>query len=605
MIHCARVNMGNELEHTRPESPSPSSEASLRILGTLERVNVADTFDELVEALLAALGTLLSAERTALFLPDRLRGTVTVFVNGERPGERFVTGRLAAFEPVPFLAATAGGALRVTRDELEAQTLRNLEDLLKIRLGSALCTPVRSGGRYLGAFCSFNSSDGSGFTEDQVSVCRELTPAVTPYFRILSLKRDLGKSVLEKELLFYVGRAVGSSLDVQAVLDSILDALAKVIPYDAAGVYLLRPGSLDIEALAARGYEPSYGDRVRLKLGEGLVGLSIKEGREFVVGDTTKDSRYVEARPSVRSEVVVPLLTGESVIGAFNVESDRLNAFSDDHVDLLSAFATQAAIMIERARLSEEVLKRRWLVEELKIARQIQATFLPPGCPVLEGFVVCAINLSYEEVGGDYYDFVPIVEHQTGIAIADVSGKGIPASLIMASFRASLRAEIRNNYAIRTILAKVNRLLLESVESGTFVTAFYGVLDTKARVLTYSNAGHNPPILVRAEGKMELLSEGGTVLGALPGVTFKERRLYFESGDLLVLYTDGVTDATNPEGDQFGQERLEQLVKSAAGSDATGVMQKIIDGVTAFRGEARLNDDLTLVVLRAKQEAPA
>jgi sigma-B regulation protein RsbU (phosphoserine phosphatase) len=161
----------------------------------------------------------------------------------------------------------------------------------------------------------------------------------------------------------------------------------------------------------------------------------------------------------------------------------------------------------------------------------------------------------------------------------------------MASFRASLRAEIRNNYAIRTILSKVNRLLLESVESWTYVNSFYGVLDTRGRVLTYSNAAHNPPILVRADGKMELLSEGGTVLGALPGVTFKERRLTLGSGFVLVLYTDGFTDAMNPERDEFGLERLEHLVKAAAGSSAEGVMQQIIDGVNAFRREARLNDD--------------
>ncbi len=581
-------------------SSSLSAGAALEILKTFERLSGAGTFDELVEAMLAALGSLTSAERTAIFLPDRLRGTVSVFVSAERPEERFVSGKLAASEPLPFLASTSSGTARIGGEELEAQTQRNLEELLKMKLGSALCTPVKAAGEYLGAFCSLNSSAAPAFAEADVAACRELSSVVTPYFRILSLKRELGRSLLAMEMLFDVGKAVGSSLDVQAVLDSILDAMSRVIPFDAAGVYLLRTGSLDIEALASRGYEPLYSDKVRLKLGEGLVGLSIKEGREFVVPDTTKDPRYVEARPRVRSEVVVPLTTNDAVIGAFNLESDRPNAFTDDHVDLLSAFAAQAAIIIERARLSEELVKRRWLMEELKIARQIQATFLPSGCPVLEGFEICGTNISYEEVGGDYYDFVPIVEHQTGIAIADVSGKGIPASLIMASFRASLRAEIRNNYSIRTILSKVNRLLLESVESGTYVTAFYGVLDTRARVLTYSNAGHNPPILLRADGKMELLSEGGTILGALPGVTFKERRLTFGSGDLLVMYTDGVTDAVNPEREDFGQERLERLVKASAGLSADAVTQRIIDEVNAFRREARLNDDLTLVVLRAK-----
>jgi sigma-B regulation protein RsbU (phosphoserine phosphatase) len=170
----------------------------------------------------------------------------------------------------------------------------------------------------------------------------------------------------------------------------------------------------------------------------------------------------------------------------------------------------------------------------------------------------------------------------------------------MASFRASLIAEIRNNYAIRSILAKANALLCESIESGSFVTAFYGVLDTKNKVLTFSNAGHYAPILVRKNGTKELLGEGGPLLGVIPDATYEERPVSLTSGDLLVFYTDGVTEAINPSREQFGQERLEKLLLSSIDMPADAVMQRIIDEVASFRGSARQNDDLTLVVLKAR-----
>ncbi|UCF77943.1 MAG: PP2C family protein-serine/threonine phosphatase, partial [Candidatus Eiseniibacteriota bacterium] len=302
---------------------------------------------------------------------------------------------------------------------------------------------------------------------------------------------------------------------------------------------------------------------------------------------------------SSRSGMYAPLIVGDRAIGALSLESDRLNTYKQEQLDLLTAFANQVAIMIERTRLHEEVMKTRWIEEELKIARHIQSSFLPSECPLLQGFEICGIHLPFVEVGGDYYDFIRIVDHQTGIAIADVAGKGIPASLIMASFRASLLAEIRNNYAIRTILAKTNALLYESIESDRFVTAFYGVLDTKNKVFTFSNAGHHPPILMRNDGRTELLTEGGLVLGVLPDAQYEERPVSLSSGDVLTLYTDGVTDAANVSREEFGQERLVEVIRQSLHMSAGEISDRIVAEVASFRGEAGQNDDLTLVVIKA------
>jgi len=575
-------------------------EDGLLVLNLCEKLSAAGNFEDLLQTLLSGLSETLSAERSALFLLDSHKTSFFTFFNVPSEDAPFSRTKIS------FENSLVGSALRSIEpmvalgENIDQETRRGLKELLKLDPLSTLCVPLAGEDGNFGVFCVLNKIGGTGFSERDVSVARSAAASISLALRLSRARNELRKSVLEWEMLYEVGRAVGSSFDVKAVLSSVLDALHLVLRYDAAGIYLVRSGTLEIQAVTTKGYDRDTEDKVKLKVGEGLVGWAIKTGRGLIVADAKNDSRYFAVRSATNSEMVVPLTAGDTVIGAFNVESDVKNTYTEDHLELLTAFANQVGILIERTRLHDELEKRRWIEDELKIARQIQMTFLPSSCPSLADFEVCGTNISYEEVGGDYYDFINIVKHQIGIAIADVSGKGIPASLIMASFRASLIAEIRNNYAIRSILAKANALLCESIETGTFVTAFYGVLDTKNKVLTFSNAGHYPPILIRKNGTRELLAEGGPVLGVIPTATYEERPISFSSGDVLVFYTDGVTEAMNMSNELFGQERLEQLLVSLVDMPADAVMQRIIDEVAVFRGAAKQNDDLTLIVLKAK-----
>jgi sigma-B regulation protein RsbU (phosphoserine phosphatase) len=225
-------------------------------------------------------------------------------------------------------------------------------------------------------------------------------------------------------------------------------------------------------------------------------------------------------------------------------------------------------------------------------------TFLPKSDPVIEGYDISGVNIPSEEVGGDYFDFIKIVDYQTGIAIADVSGKGIPASLIMASFRASLLAEIRNNYAIRTICSKVNSLLYESVERGNFVTAFYGVLDSKNGIFTFSNCGHNRPIVLRGDGSIEYLKEGGVALGVMPDSKYEEHAVFLQSGDAVVFYTDGVTEVDDSEGREFGQEGLIRALKRHGGLPSRQLHERLIEDVKTYASRDHVFDDLTIIVMK-------
>jgi sigma-B regulation protein RsbU (phosphoserine phosphatase) len=340
-------------------------------------------------------------------------------------------------------------------------------------------------------------------------------------------------------------------------------------------------------------------EKLHLKVGQGITGRVAETGQGIIVSDVTRNLDYIAFRPQTKSEMAAPLKVGDTVIGAFNLESDKAGAYGQHDLDLLNAFASLAAITIERARLYSERMSARKIADELTIARRIQETFLPSQDPVVNGFDISGLNIPSADVGGDYYDFIPIVENHLGVAIGDVSGKGIPAALIMAAFRASLKAEIRNNFAIRAILMKVNNLLYESIERDNYVTAIYSVLDSKHRVMTFSNAGHNPPILRRADGRVEQLQEGGLALGTFSNSTYEERPVSLATGDILLFYTDGVTEAKNDRDEEFGIDRLLACLEESKGKSAKEIINFIVDCANKFASRAKESDDLTLIVIKA------
>lgn len=416
------------------------------------------------------------------------------------------------------------------------------------------------------------------------------------------LYEETERRALEKEVLLEISKTLSAPLDLDEVLEAIFRSLRQVVRYAAAAIYLVNRSSQRLELVRESGYPLGSDEAFRLSVGEGIVGWVAKTGEAVIVPDVRRDPRYVSARAETRSELAAPLVLEGRTIGVFNLESDREDAFHGGHLEMLAVFAAQAAVSIERTRLTRELLDRRRLEKELAIAREIQASFLPKRAPEVPGFDLAGATQPHDEVGGDYFDFIRVSDARLGIAIADVSGKGIPAALIMAGFRMSLLAEIRNEFTMRAVMRKVNSLLHESTERDKFVTMFYGVLDWKNRSLSFSNAGHNPPMLLRADGRVQYLLEGGVALGVLPDARYEERPVALHPGDVLLLYTDGVSEAELPSGEQFGTERLERCLKRLADGTAHEILKGVVDEVTAYAGEHGVTDDLTLVVVKVKSE---
>ena len=479
----------------------------------------------------------------------------------------------------------------------DPRVLSDLETHLGTSARSIVAVPILRRGKFLGVLEAVNKNDGPGFGNEDREALVILAEQVAVALDNSFLYRRVKEESLKKEVLLEIDRKLSSSLELEEVLETILNSLRKIVDCNAAGIFLVNKKTQEIERIEVFGYDRAVEADLTLKIGQGLIGYVAKTGESVIVPDVRLDPRYVNAKVETLSEMVAPITLNSEILGVFNLESDQLNAFDQEDLVQLKVFANQAAISIERARLHRMAVERKKMTEELSIARQIQLTFLPKQNPTIPGFDIAGANIPSERIGGDYYDFIPVGENRLGIAIGDVSGKGVPASLIMASFRASLIAEIRNNYAIRTIIRKVNRLLYESIERENFVTALYGVLDWKHKSFTFSNAGHNPPFLFRHKGEVEYLQQGGLALGILPDSTYQEKTFNLKSDDILVFYTDGVTEALNSERQEFGQARLISLLKEVRTLSASELLQSILNAVNQFTEGVR-SDDITLIVVK-------
>lgn len=429
---------------------------------------------------------------------------------------------------------------------------------------------------------------------------REYLEAIAPHIAIALNQFALSEeSRLRGEMenrLKEVARSISSTLDLDEILQELLHHIGGLVPYDAGAIILF--GSEDsLERSAFEGFLPHQQEEVKRGVEEiRKQRQQVEKGEGLVAGDF--HLRQLESCAEAKSLLLMPLHHGDRLVGMFLLTCHQCGAYSKGEIELLEALSGQAALAIERAQLHKSLLEKSQLEQQVRVAREIQLRFLPSEMPAIPGVDLAAANTASQMVSGDYYDIIPIVYGQWGLVIGDVSGKGISAGMIMSAFGASLLAEIRNNFSISTILSKVNRLLWETTSPNRFVTAFYGVFDEKNRVLTYSNAGHNPPLLLRRDGSVHWLSSGGRVLGAFQHSQYEEARVDLLPGDLFVLYTDGLTESRTSNGDELGAAGLIQLVHQHKDQPAAEIARSLTQEATRYSPQQTPEDDVTLLVMK-------
>jgi sigma-B regulation protein RsbU (phosphoserine phosphatase) len=326
-------------------------------------------------------------------------------------------------------------------------------------------------------------------------------------------------------------------------------------------------------------------------------------GNPVLIEDLVKDKKVSAAGEQLQQvgvKLVIPMQVQSRTKGLILL-GQKLGggSYSKGDLEFLYSLGNLAIISIENARLFQETLEKQRLEDELKIAREIQQGLLPQKLPQIPGYDLAAVNVSSKQVGGDYYDVLPRSETEYVIAIGDVSGKGTPAALLMANVQAAMRALAPLHDNLPETTARINDITFENTRGDKFITFFWGIVDTKSRKFRFVNAGHNLPFLIRKDGSVMRLSEGGLILGIMKTVQpYKEGLVQLEPGDTLFLFTDGVSEAMNASGEDFTEERLEGLVRSLSDRTARDMIQEVRAALEEFCKGAQQSDDITMLVLK-------
>jgi sigma-B regulation protein RsbU (phosphoserine phosphatase) len=301
-------------------------------------------------------------------------------------------------------------------------------------------------------------------------------------------------------------------------------------------------------------------------------------------------------------QALVPLQLQQKTRGILGLgEKMRGGGYSKTDLDFLFSLGNLAIISLENARLFKEAIEKQRLEDDLLIAKEIQRGLLPSQLPNIPGFDLEATNISSRQVGGDYYDVIAIDRERYVLAIGDVSGKGTPASLLMANLQATIRALVPLGLPLAELTQRVNDLICDNTGLDRFITFFWGILDVRGKSFRYVSAGHNPPFLLRSSGSVERLDKGGIILGIMKTlVPYQEGEVSLGPGDVLVLFTDGVSEAMDAGGEELGEEKLETVIRNTVGSSAEEILSGIVAAVNAHSTGTTQYDDITLVVLKAK-----
>jgi sigma-B regulation protein RsbU (phosphoserine phosphatase) len=424
--------------------------------------------------------------------------------------------------------------------------------------------------------------------------------------RLFDLLKE--RRIHEQAALLDLSNQLLSRLDLDDVMSYLVEEARRLLQADACALLLPgeEPGSLVFRAASGWHFDPVAAQRQVSTDGRSSPGLVMCTQQPFLVEDIETSEPAAWGADWLRSEgfrghAVVPLVVGDRSIGALMIETRQPRLLNEDEVRFLRLMANQAAIAIEKARLHREEIERHRLEQELAVGQQIQLSMLPKDCPVVPGWEFAAVYQAARQVGGDFYDFfeLPGEPGRLGIVIADVADKGVPAALMMALSRTIIRTIALGGRSPSSALMRANELILNDSRSSLFVTAFYATLDTHSGRLTYANAGHNRPLWLQVRsGEIQEVTARGIALGVLEDIELEEREIDVAPGDLLVFYTDGVTEAMNTSGQQFDGERLRAAVAANSDASAQQILLAVMDAVRAFVGDTPQSDDLTLFVAK-------
>ncbi len=554
--------------------------------------------DELLARIPQLIARLIDYRAFAVYLLDERRGDLRVAYSVGYPEEVARTLRLAPGHALVGAAVVEGQPVLVNE---VSQDPRYVQAVPGTR--AELVVPLRRKGRILGALNLLSDKAGQ-FTEHDVAVLRQFGTHISVAIenaRLFERQREYAATL---ETLAEIGHEFSSILDLDQLLTRIAQLTKRIIDYRTFGILLIDPVTLALDMKLAVKYGEAE-NLPRVKLGEGIVGYAALHKEAVLSPDVRADPRYIDAVADVRSELAIPLLVKDRCIGVFDLESPELAAFDNDDVEVLTLLGSQAAVAIENARLYETIrANEERLEKELRFAQRVQQAFLPTEAPRrLKGVDLAARFAPAHELGGDVYDFLCPEANTLVVAVGDVSGKGVPAALYGAFAGELVRSRtFRRRYSSEisspaSVLSWINVILHERQLEEYYCTLCYASFDLRRRAVILSNSGLPYPIHCSAAG-CGPIEVSGVPLGTFAGSSYDEVSYGLRAGDAFVFCTDGVFEAMDAAGNEFGSERLVATIEKAGRGTARDLVNAIFDAVAEFRGDTPANDDMTAVAVK-------
>jgi len=468
---------------------------------------------------------------------------------------------------------------------------------------SELAVPLIAKNRVIGVI-DLEARTPGYFTEDHSRLLTLLASRIASGIENAQLYTRTTRQARILGLLNDIARELSSILNLDELLSRVAELLRKLIDYQMFSILLLDSSGEKLQHRFSLRFHENIHLKHEVPLGRGLVGHAAQSGHAVLVPDVTKDPRYVEGNPETRSELAVPLIYKDKVIGVLDLEHTRRGFFTDDHRRTMMTLAAQVAIAIENARLYEEIARQeRRLERDLALARELQMRLLPQTRPKLRNLDLAAKFIPARAIGGDLYDFIPYSLSRLGIVIGDVSGKGAPAAIYAALVSGILRSHAPIEPGPAEMLKAVNMSLAERRIEAQFVSLIYAVWEDEQRTLLVANSGLPRPVYVH-DGKNQVIEATGLPLGLFDDADYDEFVFRMKPGDMFVFFSDGILDARNRKGDLFGRGRVEKIIADCAGKSADCVVDSLFKAAAEHSAGVETFDDQTVVAIKVK-DSPA
>lgn len=547
-----------------------------------------------------------------------------IIKNSDHPTEKVPLNRLrttigrSARSDICIPDAFASRLHAEVRQEGDAWWLQDLGSANGTRYNGSVVSlpiPLMSGGEIQIGETTIIFEDEKLQTNRNATLITENTEALDPSKTIaFSHRKNPTAEILESQvstrnellrLISKVGVALLSASDLKDTLSQVADLVFEAVPAQRCVIMLRDEAAADGMQIAVARERDNKEQLEEVRISRIVMDEVMKNGKSVLTSDAQHDPRYASqtmALFDIRSVLAVPLSVNElEVFGIVYADSPTAQTtFTEEHLNILTTLASVASIRVENARLLEERMERERMERELELATEIQQRLQPAAPPLMDDYEFQGISFSCYEIGGDYYDFIPQPESKMVIALGDVSGKGTGAALLMSSLHAAIHAQLAANTKLLKTVTEINKYLADNTPSNRFITLFIAELDSLTGCIRYINAGHNPPLIGRADGRVEQLDMAGFPLGILPQAVYEVGETQLQPGESLVIYSDGVTEANNPAEEEFGIERLTEVIRKNIKSSASGLRDKVESSLSAFTRTAPANDDITLVIVKRK-----